>query len=406
MKSVRIIKNGFRAMARHKMRTIFMMIGIIVGITALTIIVSLGKGTERAIMKKIEKLFDSSSIIVSAGGGRQIGGGHGEVTTSLDLEDVEALMSQIGNLRISDPFQMVPGREVKYKTASVNTTVFGRSAEAPAVWNRGVTAGEYFDRNDVERSARVVLLGQSVARELFGDTDPVGAQIRIGGAPFRVKGVLQLMGTDPHGMDRDNEVVIPITTMLRRVMNVDYIMAVKFLVRDREKMNQTVERIKNILRERHGINENEADDFSLITPDLVREMVARTNRVFTLFLPLIAGISLLVGGVLVAGLMLISVNERTGEIGLRKAIGARAKDIRLQFLSESVTITASGGGIGILLGLAAVMVFTKMMDLPLVISWQALGLDIVFSTLVGLAAGVYPAMRAANLNPVETIRQK
>lgn len=406
MKKTRIIKSGFRTMARYKMRSFFMMLGIVVGIAALTIIVSLGKGTEEAIMKKIEKLFDSSSIIVSAGGGRQMGGGHGEVTTSLTLEDVEALQSEAGNIRVSDPWQMVLGREVKFKNKSVNTTIFGRSADAHIVWSRGVSGGEHFSYADVESSARVVLLGQSVAEELFGDADPVGAQVRIGGVPFRVKGILELMGTDPHGMDRDNEVVIPITTMMRRVMNVDYIMAVKLLVQDKSKMDQTVNHITQILRERHGINENETDDFSLLTPKRVQEMVANTNKVFTLFLPLIAGISLLVGGVLVAGLMLISVNERTGEIGLRKAVGARSKDIRLQFLSESTTITVSGGVTGILLGLLAVMLFTKMMDLPFVVSWQALGMDMVFSTLVGLAAGVYPAIRAAALNPVETIRQK
>lgn len=405
MKQKRIIQSGIRIMARHKMRSFLMMLGIIIGVTALTVIVTLGKGTETAIMKKIEKLFDASSIIVSDGGSRQMGGGHGEVTTRLTLEDVAALETETGNIRISDPFQMVPGHEVKYKTKHVNTTIFGRSADAPIVWSRGASTGEYFSHGDVERSARVALLGQSVADELFGSSDPVGAQIRIGGIPFRVKGILERMGTDPHGMDRDNEVVIPITTMMRRVMNVDFIMAVKFLVQDPGKMDQTANQIAQILRERHSLNENEADDFNLITPKRVREMVAETTNIFTLLLPLIAGISLLVGGVLVAGLMLISVNERTGEIGLRKAIGARSQDIRLQFLSESTTITAAGGGIGIVLGLAAVLLFTKMMDLPFVLSWQALGVGVIISILVGLVAGVYPASRASALNPVETLRQ-
>jgi len=248
------------------------------------------------------------------------------------------------------------------------------------------------------------LIGTTDVDTLFGDIDPIGEQIRIGTVPFRVIGVLKQRGIDPHGWDRDNEILVPYTTAMRRLMNIDYVQTAKLLVKDPRKIERTTERITVILRERHTLAESEPNDFSILTPVQVQEMVSSTNRIFTLFLPLIAGISLIVGGVIVANLMLISVNERTSEIGLRKAVGARSKDIQLQFLAETTVITLLGGMIGIVLGLVGSQAVSAMMKLPPSLSWEALGLGVIFSTLVGLIAGVLPARRAASLQPVETLR--
>ncbi len=405
MKKSPMIKSGFRTMLRYKLRTFFMMIGIVVGITALTLVISLGKGSEKKIMGNIRKLFSASDIIVMAGGGQMLSGRTptGPVTT-LTLEDLETIQAEISNINVWDPMQMISGREVKFKEKSANIRIFGHSPNAEQVWNRSVTSGEFFTEEDIRHSARVALLGTDVVEELFGADDPLDQQIRIGNAPFRVKGILTPMGMDPHGMNRDNEIWVPVTTAMRRLQNVDYIMSAKIRVKTTEGMENTADQIAEMLRERHHLVEGEPDDFHIITPVQVQKMVASATKVFNVFLPLIAGIALIVGAIVIANLMLITVNERTGEIGLRKAVGARSKDILLQFLMESTVVTLVGGIIGILFGILGVRVLTVMMNLPVVISWQALILGIVSSTVVGLAAGVFPARRAASFEPVATLR--
>jgi len=405
MKTKRIIKSGFRILGRHKMRTLFMMLGIVVGITALTLIFSLGKGTEKKVLDNIDRMFSGSSILVSAGAGQMMGGPmSGGPTTTLSVEDFEAIQEKISNIETWDPMLMIPSREVKYQENSENIRIFGHSGRSEWVWNIGITSGEYIDSQAVLTSARVALIGTTVVDTLFEDIDPIGEQIRIGTVPFRVIGILKQRGIDPHGWDRDNEVIVPYTTAMRRLMNIDYIQSAKLIVKDPKKMEGTVEQITTILRDRHVLAESEPDDFSIITPVQVQEMVSSTNKIFNLLLPLIAGISLMVGGVIVTNLMLISVNERTSEIGLRKAVGARSKDIQLQFISETVAITFLGGVVGVFIGMIGSQALALIMNLPPTVSWKALVLGIVFSSLVGFIAGVAPARRAASLQPVETLR--
>jgi putative ABC transport system permease protein len=405
MKKARIIKSSFRVMVRHKLRTFFMTIGIVVGITALTIIFSLGKGTEKKVMGIIEKIFDASSIMITAGGGRMMGGPLPDtIVTTLTMEDMKVLEQEIAGIAVWDPMQMMPAREVKYRENSANIRVLGHSPKAEVVWNRGVSRGDFFDDADMETFARVALIGEEVVNELFVDREPLGETIRIGNVPFRVKGVLDIVGADPHGMNRDSEIYVPITTAMRRLMNVDYIMAAKLLVEDPDEMDDIVKQITQILRERHNIGDGEPDDFAIMTPVQVKEMVHRALRIFNILLPLIAGISLLVGGVVAANLMLISVSERTSEIGLRKAVGARSKDVLFQFLLETTAITVSGGIIGILLGIFGVQAVANMMSIPVAISIKAIILGIIFSSLVGLVSGIAPARRASKFQPVETLR--
>jgi putative ABC transport system permease protein len=300
--------------------------------------------------------------------------------------------------------QVAPNRSVKYKGKSMDLRIMGNSPQSEEVWNRSVIRGSYYTETDMKKSARVALLGTSVVKELFDGMDPVGEQIRIGSVPFRVVGVLEPMGVDPHGLDRDNEINIPITTLMRRVMNVDYIMGAKLKLADKSQMDETAAQITQILRERHHISSGEPDDFHLITPALVREILARMTGVFSVLLPLIAGIALLAGGVVVAALMLIMVNERKSEIGLRKALGARAKDILRQFIMETAVITVMGGLTGFLLGTLGLFAVIAKMKLPVVVPWEAFILGMVFSGIVGLAAGILPARKAAALEPVDALR--
>jgi putative ABC transport system permease protein len=322
----------------------------------------------------------------------------------LTLEDLKELQEQIPNIENYDPMQMIVSRAVKYKEKSLDLRIMGNSPNAEEVWDRSVLTGSFYTEAHMKQSARVALVGTAVVKELFDGIDPVGEQIRIGSVPFRVIGVLEPMGIDPHGLDRDNEISVPITTIMRRLMNVDYIMTAKLQLADQSKMEETAAQISQILRERHHITADEPDDFTIITPVKVREIVSRMTNVFSVFLPLIAGIALLAGGVVIAALMLIMVNERTSEIGLRKAVGARAKDILLQFIMETTVITVTGGLIGFFLGTLGVQLLIVKMKLPVVLPWEAFILGIVFSAIVGMAAGIIPARRAASLDPVETLR--
>jgi putative ABC transport system permease protein len=391
-------------MGRHKVRTFFMMLGIVVGIFALTVIFSIGQGTENQVMSNIEKMFSPNDIMIAAGRTAMGGPRPGEPVTTFTIADLEAIAEEIPNVEMWDPLIMTPGREVIYKDKSVTTGIWAHSPQAEVVWNRTVVSGDFFDERDMETTARVALIGQDLAAQLFGDEDPLGEQVRIGNVPFRIKGVLELRGVDPHGMNRDLDLWIPITTSMRRLLNVDWIRNGKLRLKDASKMAEAEAQITQILRERHSLAPQEPDDFHLFTSAQIQKMVSSANRVFNLFLPLIAGISLVVGGVVVANLMLLSVNERVPEIGLRKAVGARSKDILLQFLMETTVVTFVGGVVGIVLGLVGVGAVTTMMGIPFTISWHALILAIISSTIIGLLAGVFPARRAAAYQPVEALR--
>jgi putative ABC transport system permease protein len=282
--------------------------------------------------------------------------------------------------------------------------VRGESERWPQVWNRTASRGHLFDETAVTGSARVAIIGETVAKELFGNEDPVGADIQIGSVPFKVIGVLEPWGTDPHGMDRDNEVIVPISTLMRRLTNMDTISAAKLVATDPMHSEEMKTEITRILRERHGLVAGQPNDFSIITATEIRRMVSEVQRVLFFYLPMVAAIALLVGGIVSASLMLASVSERVAEIGLRRAIGARTQDIRLQFLLET-TITMLAGGVGgVAFGYAVAQLGASRMHLDGVNPWMASLLGVLASSLVGLLAGILPALRAARLQPAEALR--
>jgi len=403
MKSKKIIKSGLQVLARHKLRSFFMMLGIIIGISSLILIVAIGAGSRQKMMDNIEKQFSASNILIGAGGG--MGGGFsGGMPTTLIIEDIEVINDEVTNVENFDPVQMLMGQDVKYGSKSCNAQIEGHSPMAEELFSRSVSIGEYFSLSNTKSSARVALIGEKVVQDLFPDEDPIGKEIRIGTVPFRVIGVLEKMGLDPHGIDKDYDIFVPITTLLRRLMNEDHLMFAKLKIIDAKKMDQTVTEITEILRERHHITDQEPDDFYILTPVAIQEMVDSTNKIFTLFLPLIAAISLLIGGVIIMNLMLISLNERKSEIGLRKSVGARSKDILIQFLSETILITFIGGLIGSILGLLGVKAMVGMMEISFVFPIKAIFLGLFSTVIIGLLSGVIPAQRAAKLDPVESLR--
>jgi len=403
MNTHRLVTSSLRVMARYKLRSGFMMLGSVVGVAALTFVLSVGKAAERKILGTVRQLFGASSIVVSSGGGFFMGGPRGE-GARLTLDDIEALAGELAAIEIWDPLQVIPAAQARSGERATTVRLMGQSERSERVWDRGASRGEYFDAAAVAGAARVAVIGETVVRELFGDQDPLGAEILVGSVPVRVIGVLQRFGTDVHGMDRDNEIVVPITTAMRRLMNVDSIRAAKLLVRDPGGVAEATREVKRILRERHALAAGQPDDFTVVTSLAVQRMVGRIERIFFLYLPLVAGVSLLAGGAVAASLMLVSVNERVGEIGLRRAVGARPSDIRLQFLVETAVTTLGGGLLGIVLGTALALVVASRFGLSGAFSGTAIVVGLALSIVVGLLAGVLPARRAALLQPTEALR--
>jgi len=399
MKNSRLAKHSLQMMGRYKLRTSFMMLGSVIGIAALTFVISVGQSAQRKILKTVGQMFGDSSIVIHDGGGEMMGGPRGP-GTRLKIDDIAAVAKELPGVEAWDPMQTITA-SVRHGDSADNAVVRGESERWPQVWSRTASRGDLFDETSVTGSARVAIIGETVARELFGND---GADIQIGSVPFKVIGTLEPWGTDPHGMDRDNEVIVPISTLMRRLTNVDTISAAKLVVTDPAHSDEMKAEIKRILRERHGLAAGQPNDFSIITATQIRRMVGQVQRVLFFYLPLAASIALIVGGIVSASLMLASVNERVAEIGLRRAIGARTEDIRMQFLLETTMTMLAGGLGGVVLGYVVARLGASRMHLDGVNPWLAALFGMFASSLVGFVAGILPALRAARLHPAEALR--
>jgi putative ABC transport system permease protein len=322
----------------------------------------------------------------------------------LTVDDIATVVGEVPGIEDWDPQAMLTGTTIRRAGATTTARVLGSSERWPRVWERGVSSGESFDAADVSRLARVAIIGRTVARALFGDEDPVGEDIQVGAVPVRVVGVLESFGTDLHGMDRDNEIVMPLTTVMRRLNNLDAISGAKLLLREPSRADVIASEVTAVLRRRHGLGRDQPDDFHVLTALRAQQIVADASRVLTLYLPLAAGIVLMVGGIVSAALMLGSVTERVSEIGLRRAVGARPEDIHRQFLIETAVTTFAGGVGGVAVGYVAVQLVASRLQVDGSLSWTAVVLSLGGAALTGWAAGVVPARRAARLRPVDALR--
>jgi putative ABC transport system permease protein len=400
---VRVLMAGLRSLIRFKLRTAFMMVGAFVGVAALTLVVSVGDSIERRLLSTIRQLFGTSSIVITARGTTLMTGPRSDAAR-LTIDDIEAVAAAVPEVELWDPQQSMQGASVRRGDAVTTARVLGQSERSERAWSRSVHEGNYFDAAAVRDSDRVALVGDTVARALFPDGDPVGADIQIGSVVCRVVGVLERLGTDIHGMDRDNEIVVPITTLQRRLMNVDTIGAAKILVRTVSRSETTAAEIRQVLRERHALAEGQPDDFTILTPVGVQAMAGTVQRILVLYLPLVAGIALVVGAIVAATLMVSSVNARLGELGVRLAVGARPADLFMQLLVETAATMMAGGVLGTLIGYGGARLAAERLKLGAVFSWKAVGLGLTISLLAGVVAGVVPAMRAAKLPPADALR--
>jgi len=404
------IRIALHALVANKLRAVLTMLGIIIGVGAVIALLSIGEGAQAAILQQIEDI-GSNLIFVVPGDFRAGSTFSRSISTEvLTLDDAEAI-AQPGNcpsVAAVAP-QYEHGGEVVYRSASLYTDLIGTTPEFQEIRNYVPHIGQFFSEQDVAAAARVVAVGADVAEELFGSEDPIGRIVRINRLPFRVVAVFEKKGTSAFGDTRDRVVVMPINTALR-LFGRDatsggrsIVTSINVSARDDAHVEQAIREITFLLRDRHRIQTG-TDDFSVTSQKDIMDLTASVARVLTTFLAAIAAISLLVGGIGIMNIMLVSVVERTREIGLRKAIGARPSDILTQFLIEAVILSLAGGVVGILVGIGLSALVNLSGAFMAKLSLQAIGMAVGFSIAVGLFFGIYPARRAAVLNPIEALR--
>jgi putative ABC transport system permease protein len=380
-----------------------MMAGTIIGIAALTVIMAVGKGTEKKVTARVTS-FGTHVIAVTAGGGKGFSPPQAGVTT-LTMQDAEAIRSQVQGLDVVTPFVVRPGgMPVKAGTAQIQSRVMAVEPDWHYAWDWYVEDGDPITSEDLSAMARVCVLGTTTAGELFRDQNPVGEFVQVENVQFRVKGVLKTHGVSPMGDDFDRMLVIPLTTGLRRLFNQDHITTIRVKVKDSSRLESIAEEVRHLLHERHHITPPKEDDFAIFSAADIAKMARGVSRTLTYLLGALAGLSLLVGGIVLMNILLISVGERVKEIGLRRALGATRRDVFMQFLTESLSVTTCGMVLGSVLGWAVSIVLARVSALPVVISWEPFALALGFALVVGVFFGVQPARRAARLKPVEALR--
>ncbi|MGC1454100.1 MAG: ABC transporter permease [Nitrospirota bacterium] len=406
MKLLKGTKIALKTLGAHKMRTALAVIGIVIGVSAVVLMVAIGRGAQEAVLKKIQGL-GTNLIIVTAGKVRIIAGRPRQTgnTTSLTVRDAEAIAAESTAIAGAAPFQ---GKKylVKYGEASTNTIISGTTPEFSDIRNFRPAVGRFFNDDEVKGAQRVAVVGKTVIRNLFEDRAALGETIRINNVPFEVIGVLEEKGVNAIGQDDDDQILIPITTVMHRLMNVIYVNNIYIAARNEKLMDRAVADIASVLRERHHLKPGKDDDFSIQNQmDIVRAE-QETSETFTMLLGGIAAISLIVGGVGILAIMLISIKERVKEIGLRRAVGARRKDILLQFLIEALVLSVAGGIIGAVLGVAGSLIVGWTSDLPTSVSVLSVAVAFIFSAAIGLFFGIYPAKKAAEYDPIHALRSE
>ena len=402
MRSLGISLEGLRALLDHKLHTFFMMAGTVVGIAALIVIMAIGRGTERKVMKRVNN-FGPRAMMLIAGGGKDLPPPDMTVTT-LTLEDVEAVRAEIEGLEIVTPMAWKMYTPVKREVNQIRSVIWGVKPEWHQAYNWYTAIGEGISAEDVASLARVCVIGKTVREEFFGEENPIGGRIYLNKVALTVKGVLTEAGTSPGGGDFDNKIILPITTAMRRVLNVDYLGAIRIITKNPSAMAEQAEEIQALMKRLHHITPPDEDDFRIVTALVIAEVARGISRTFYYLLLALAGLSLFIGGVVMMNLLLISVNARVAEIGLRRALGATQGDIFRQFLTESLSVTLLGMLLGGMLGWAVCQLLLRTTEIALILSWQQFAVAVVFALLIGTFFGVQPARKAARLHPVEALR--
>ncbi len=396
------------ALRLHKLRSALTMLGIIIGVAAVIAMMAVGGGAREQVVAQIRSLGANLLVVVPGNitqGGVRLGSG---AASTLTDDDAAAIAKEVTSVQVAAPF-LRGGAQLIAGGANWATTIYGIDLGWFEAREWDADLGRVFEPEEISRGAQVALVGQTVARTLYGGLNPVGQELRIRNVPFLVVGVMAKKGQSTFGSDQDDVVFIPLNTARQRVLgrnlaNARAIGSLYVKVREGENLDTTQDEIKALLRQRHRLQPNQEDDFSirnLADIAATREASARTLAVL---LAAVAGVSLAVGGIGIMNIMLVSVTERTREIGLRLAVGARQRDILRQFLFEAIGLSVIGGAVGVMLGMAAAYVIAHAAGWPLLVDPQSIVLAVAFSALVGVFFGWYPALRASRLDPIEALR--
>jgi len=380
-------------LAAHKLRTLLSVLGMAVGVGAVVLMVSVGRGAEKQILDRIRGM-GINLVIVNAGRTAIVAGRKRQISNVITLEasDADAIVQEC-------PAVVRAGRE----SENTNTNVVGMPPDGFRVRNITIASGRIFDAQEERGRRRVAVLGPTVVNNLFGNTDPIGLRLRIGRVPFEVIGITAAKGMDANGIDQDDLILVPLATAMRRLLNITHVETIYVQARDPNLLDAAEKQIRELLRTQHRL-ENKPDDFTIQNQATLLQTERETARSMTLLIGSVAAISLVVGGVGILAVMLISVRQRTPEIGLRRAVGATCGDIRLQFLVESALLAGAGGMVGVFGGVTAALAVSRLGYWETVVSWPAALVGFTFSVAVGLIFGIYPAVRAAALQPVEALR--
>ncbi|MCP4567809.1 MAG: FtsX-like permease family protein [FCB group bacterium] len=398
-----LLKAAFKSILKNRMRSLLTSLGIIIGVSAVIVMVAIGEGTQDRIEQEIDSL--GTNLIVVFPGGSRSGGVHRGAGSfnRFTFDDVEKLEKEATLLSGVSPVVRTGGQIIGGSN-NWNCMIYGVSTDYFDIRNWEVEYGDFFTERDISSHKKVAILGKTVADELFPDQDPTGERIRIRNIPFTVVGVLRSKGQSGMGQDQDDIVLAPSTTVLYRLKGrriVDMINAEAIAT---EYIDAAQEEMRILLREAHRLDEGDEDDFTIANQAEITEAVTETSRVMTLLLGSIAGVSLIVGGIGIMNIMLVSVTERTREIGIRLSVGARSSDVLTQFLAEAVVLSLTGGIIGIVLSFGIAYGLTEFADMYTLIKPEIVLISFVFSGAVGVFFGFYPARKAAALNPIDALR--
>ena len=403
MSPVMTFRIAFKALGRNKMRTALTMLGMIIGVAAVITLVAMGKGATSMIEDQI-KGAGTNMITVNAGNFTQGGarGGSGSATT-LTVDDSDTIRNEVAGVQY-----LASGIQTRQQVVAGNqnwfTRIQGTDVDLPLIRSWPTRTGSFFSAQDVSSAAKVAVLGSTVSTQLFGDgADPVGQIIRVRNQPFRVIGVLSSKGQGM-GEDNDDQILVPYTTVQKKLLGVTYLQNITISAASAQETSKVADAIALLLRSRHQIIPGQDDDFMVRTQEEMADLRTQAMGTMTTLLAGIAGVSLIVGGIGIMNIMLVSVTERTREIGLRMAIGAKGRDVRLQFLVEAVTLSLLGGGVGIALGFAIAEGMSRWMSWPAKVPPDAVAMAFGFAAIVGIFFGFYPAQKAARLDPIDALR--
>ena len=398
-----LLKVAIKSILKSRMRSLLTALGIIIGVAAVVVMVAIGDGAQIQVERQISALGSNLIVIFpgsSTSGGVRLGAGS---INRFTMEDVEKIREEATDIKAVTPIVRTGGQVIG-GVGNWSTQVQGVATNYLEIRDWPLASGDFFTDKDMISRAKVAVLGQTVANQLFPNEDPIGQQIRIRNVPFKVIGVLTAKGQSAMGSDQDDIIIAPATTVLDRLVGGIYISFIMASANSTSEIDAAQEQLTQIMREAHHLYPGQDDDFTIRNQAEITEAATQTSKILTILLASVAGVSLIVGGIGIMNIMLVSVTERTREIGIRLSVGARTSDVLIQFLTEAIVLSLAGGLIGVLLSVGVVFILNNYSGMMAVIRPEIIFIAVSFSGIIGIFFGFYPARKAANLNPIDALR--